>query len=445
MFERMSLYNSTQNLVEMRFLVFLVITLIVSLPAVLAAQYDLVYDANGNLLSGDGFNRTYNGLNQLDSVVYENGTLLYQYKFHPTEERVHVKNEYYENGTLKETTVYVSSTFVTVVNESGTHNLAYISHEGQKIAEADSNGEKQFIHIDHLGSSTVVTNSSGDVIENTTYSPFGSIVQGGTAVRYGYEGKEHDSTTGMVDFHFRQYKSDFGIFPQPDSLLPDVYDPQQLNRYAFERNNPYRYVDPSGHASCEGWRSCFELDLGFFKIRIGPITYDEGDDTYQNNKISQEKDSSSVRSENQWITAVPVAFGTFLTAAPWTFSGSLSSAVSSSSVSSQSSVSVNKNSVMSKLEGYSLNPNHPSGGNKARVFESALGYTRENADDLGRQLSKGFDTSKAYRAVENHYGGTQYSQIIDVTGPNGRTVSVNTGWHVVGDEARLSTAFVSNT
>lgn len=36
------------------------------------------------------------------------------------------------------------------------------------------------------------------------------------------------------------------IFTQPDELLPDVYDPQQLNRYMFERANPYKYEDPQG-------------------------------------------------------------------------------------------------------------------------------------------------------------------------------------------------------
>jgi hypothetical protein len=37
------------------------------------------------------------------------------------------------------------------------------------------------------------------------------------------------------------------FFTQPDSLLPNVYDPQQLNRYMFERANPYGNVDEDGH------------------------------------------------------------------------------------------------------------------------------------------------------------------------------------------------------
>ncbi len=35
-----------------------------------------------------------------------------------------------------------------------------------------------------------------------------------------------------------------------------------------------------------------------------------------------------------------------------------------------------------KLIGYCLNPEHPKGKHKARVFQSVLGITRENVDNL---------------------------------------------------------------
>ncbi len=41
-------------------------------------------------------------------------------------------------------------------------------------------------------------------------------------------------------------------FIQPDSIIQNIYDPQLLNRYAFERNNPYTYTDPSGNIICGG-------------------------------------------------------------------------------------------------------------------------------------------------------------------------------------------------
>lgn len=40
-----------------------------------------------------------------------------------------------------------------------------------------------------------------------------------------------------------------GRFLQPDSLIPDLYNPVSLDRYAYSRNNPINYNDPTGHMS----------------------------------------------------------------------------------------------------------------------------------------------------------------------------------------------------
>lgn len=40
----------------------------------------------------------------------------------------------------------------------------------------------------------------------------------------------------------------FGVFLQPDTIVPDYSNPQGLNRFAYVYNNPLRYTDPSGHA-----------------------------------------------------------------------------------------------------------------------------------------------------------------------------------------------------
>jgi RHS repeat-associated protein len=106
--------------------------------------------------------------------------------------------------------------------------------------------KKVFYHNDHLGSTSVITNESGGVIEQTFYEPFGGIVSGGNTSRFDYEGKEFDSLVGEYDFHFRKYSPDLLIFTKPDSMTSNVYDPQALNRYTFEKNNPYKYVDRDG-------------------------------------------------------------------------------------------------------------------------------------------------------------------------------------------------------
>jgi hypothetical protein len=38
-----------------------------------------------------------------------------------------------------------------------------------------------------------------------------------------------------------------GRFLSADSIVPGAYDPQDLNRYAYARNNPLKYSDPDGH------------------------------------------------------------------------------------------------------------------------------------------------------------------------------------------------------
>ena len=38
-------------------------------------------------------------------------------------------------------------------------------------------------------------------------------------------------------------------FTQPDTIVPDAYNSQDYDRYAYARNNPVKYTDPSGHTA----------------------------------------------------------------------------------------------------------------------------------------------------------------------------------------------------
>lgn len=97
-------------------------------------------------------------------------------------------------------------------------------------------------------------------------------------VRYGYENKEYDSLVGDTDFHFRKMNPDWGIFTQPDTLIQNVYDPQSLNRYMFERGNPYSYVDEDGHAVMQVISvAAFIMSTGvmIYKIATGKVTVND--------------------------------------------------------------------------------------------------------------------------------------------------------------------------
>jgi hypothetical protein len=45
----------------------------------------------------------------------------------------------------------------------------------------------------------------------------------------------------------RYYDAALGRFVQADTIVPNPANPQDLNRYAYVRNNPLRYTDPSGY------------------------------------------------------------------------------------------------------------------------------------------------------------------------------------------------------
>ena len=218
--------------------------LVVLMPVALATQTNiaLTYDANGNLLTNGDKRYVYDGFNRL-AEVFINNTIKEKYWYDPDGNRL-LKVEFHSDGS-NTTTFYIDNSFVRIMNASGTYDEVYYYDEYDLIAKEDAEGKK-FYHPDHLGSTTLVTNEAGEVVEETVYDPYGAVQEGGNE-RHDYEGKETDFS-GLQYFGARYY--DPGKpkrWTQPDSLLPDVYDPQQLNRYSFERNNPYKHEDEKGN------------------------------------------------------------------------------------------------------------------------------------------------------------------------------------------------------
>ena len=94
-----------------------------------------------------------------------------------------------------------------------------------------------------------------------------------------------------------------------------------------------------------------------------------------------------------------------------------------------------------KLTQYALNP--AGDKNKAKVFESALGYTLDNYQDLIDNIKEGIKKYPMEAHGKNPYGDLFHCDI-EVTGPNGKTAIVRTGWiQVFGSSAfRLTTIYV---
>lgn len=132
---------------------------------------------------------------------------------------------------------------------NGSEITKYITAADMKIAQIKGADVVSYYHKDHLNSSTVMTNASGGELERTNYAPYGTAraFTGTLTTNYRYTGKELDAETGLYYYGARYYDPMIGRFISADSIVSDYYDPQDLNRYAYARNNPMKYVDPDGH------------------------------------------------------------------------------------------------------------------------------------------------------------------------------------------------------
>jgi RHS repeat-associated protein len=155
----------------------------------------------------------------------------------------------YQNGALQKTIYSPSDDFETVklASNAATQNTFYYIVNNEVVAKKNPDGTRHFYHNDHLGSTSVMTNQAGALVEKTEYDPWGEVKAGGTKSKFLYTGQEKDDETNLHYYNARYYDPHIRRFTQPDDIIQDVYDPQSLNRYSYVRNNPLRYTDPTGH------------------------------------------------------------------------------------------------------------------------------------------------------------------------------------------------------
>jgi RHS repeat-associated protein len=148
-----------------------------------------------------------------------------------------------------ETTIYIGSLFETVTSNQTTETRKHIFAGANRVCVVENSSPKYF-HGDHLGSSNVITDGEGNQASRYEYSPFGevaaSIGDPESSIKHLYTGKELDDT-GLYYYGARYYDPLIGRFISPDTIVQAPQDPQTLNRYAYCRNNPIKYVDPSGN------------------------------------------------------------------------------------------------------------------------------------------------------------------------------------------------------
>ncbi len=141
-----------------------------------------------------------------------------------------------------------------------------------------TSGRVYYYFVDHLGSTRVVTNSSGLACYESDFLPNGTEdtpagFTNSCSTNYKFTGYERDAETAVGttssgnDYAFaRYYNSRLGRFMSADPLSGDITDPQTQNRYAYVRNNPANLVDRLGMDTYIG---CYDDDSGTYVCDSG--------------------------------------------------------------------------------------------------------------------------------------------------------------------------------
>jgi RHS repeat-associated protein len=107
-----------------------------------------------------------------------------------------------------------------------------------------------YYHPDNLGSSQLMTDRDGDVVQQYGYTPFGKENYKNNTLAFSvssrYTGQTLDEETGLYYYGARYYDPELARFIQADSAIPDLEFSQAYNRYAYVYNNPLKFSDPTG-------------------------------------------------------------------------------------------------------------------------------------------------------------------------------------------------------
>ena len=129
---------------------------------------------------------------------------------------------------------------------NGTVQASYVY--GYDLISQVRSGVSSFYLVDGLGSTRLLTDGQGQVVNAYGYEAFGETVShSGTATNaYQYAGEQFDGETG--DYYLRQrfYDTSSGRFGRMDTYEGRLNEPLTLHKYIYANDNPINSIDPTG-------------------------------------------------------------------------------------------------------------------------------------------------------------------------------------------------------
>ncbi len=200
------------------------------------------WDNNGNLLNDGKSTYTYDQANRLSKVV--TGTQTYTMTYNGVSDRLTLS----VNGTQTKYANDVASGLTQVLLETtGATKNAYLYGHGH-IAQQKTN--IQYFGLDGLGSVRQLYNSSGQIVSDRQFDPYGNQMSktGVGTTNYGFTGEQSDAS-GLVYLRARYYAPGQGRFVTKDMSAGDYTSPATLHGWNYVEGNPVNLMDPSGQCT----------------------------------------------------------------------------------------------------------------------------------------------------------------------------------------------------
>ena len=204
-------------------------------------------DTHDGVFPEDRMNLSFTSFDKVATITEGNTNISFVYGF--DHQRIQMTERF--QGTIREKR-YVDHG--EIINPNGSHPIVrtflYNPSGVFAVAETvDGVTSLHYIHKDHLGSWTVVTDERGTIEQENHFDAWGLLESEGPLMfDRGYTGHEHLMSVGLVNMNGRLYDPLTSSMLSPDNNIQMPDCTQNFNRYAYCLNNPLSYTDPDGQS-----------------------------------------------------------------------------------------------------------------------------------------------------------------------------------------------------
>lgn len=168
-----------------------------------------------------------------------------------------------------------------------------------------------YIHSDHLGSSSYITDTDGEVSQHVEYVPFGEVFieelssSAKLNTPFLFNGKELDEETGLYYYGARYYEPRTSLWLSTDPLelkYPNV------STYGYCVNNPVKFIDIDGNEWTDNQNKAIDnsSNIKVFIFYVNDFKeqaltqYDEAIKQYGSNSVAMSNTGTTSGFANDW-------------------------------------------------------------------------------------------------------------------------------------------------